>query len=184
MMTRLIRTWQITGARRAAYRRMRLAAVGLVGGTLSFAMLACGKKDGGKTAFESASARPDVLPTMTNKDLPFRYPPALYAEKVQGNVMLRLYVDTAGVVVNDSTKIVESSNVAMLDSAAVRGSRELQFVPAKLRGVPMAVSILFPVYFRHPEAAPPPSDTMLNKVPLPESVSADTTSERSPNGPS
>jgi len=132
-----------------------------------------------KTAFESNSARPDVLPTMLNKDLPFRYPPALYAEKVQGNVSLRLFVDTNGTVVDDSTRIVESSNVAMLDSAAVQGSRDLRFVPAKLRGTPMAVSIIFPVYFRHPEAPPPASDTILHKVPLNANGTSDSAAKRS-----
>jgi TonB family protein len=136
--------------------------------------LAC-HKDNSKTAFESNSARPDVLPTMLNKDLPFRYPPALYAEKAQGNVTLRLFVDTNGTVVNDSTRIVESSNVPLLDSAAMRGSRDLRFVPAKLRGAPMAVSLLFPVYFRHPEAPPPAGDTILNKVPVGQNGKADST---------
>lgn len=112
----------------------------------------------------AAEARPDVLPVMLNKDLPFRYPPVLYAEKTQGNVTLRLYIDSTGKVVGDSTHVAESSKVPTLDSAAIKGSRELRFTPAKLKGAPMAVSILFPVYFRHPEAPPPPGDTVLKKI--------------------
>jgi TonB family protein len=104
---------------------------------------------------------------MLNKDLPFHYPPALYAEKLQGNVTLRLYIDADGNVVDDSTKIAESAHVPLFDSAAMRGSRELHFVPAKLEGKPMPVSILFPVYFRHPEATPPAGDTILHPVPVP-----------------
>lgn len=133
---------------------------------------ACGKKDNGKVAFDNGMARPDTYPVMLNKDMPFRYPPALYAEKVQGNVTLRLYVDTDGTVVDDSTRVVESSRSPMLDSAAIKGARELHFVPAKLRGTAMPVSILFPVYFRHPEAAPPAGDTILNKVRTPAADSA------------
>jgi TonB family protein len=101
---------------------------------------------------------------MLNKELPFRYPPALYAEKAQGNVTLRLYVDKDGLVMNDSTHVVESSTVPALDSAAIKGSHDLRFVPAKLHGVPMPVSILFPVYFRHPEAPPLAGDTMLKTI--------------------
>ena len=41
------------------------------------------------------------------------------------------------------------------------GSPELRFVPAKLRGEPIAVSILFPVYFRHPERARFPATAVL-----------------------
>jgi TonB family protein len=126
--------------------------------------VACSRGDGTKTAFDAGMSRPDTYPIMLNKDMPFRYPPALYAEKVQGNVTLRLYVDKEGSVVDDSTRVIESSQIATLDSAAIKGSRELKFEPAKLRGTAMPVSILFPVYFRHPDAPPPPGDSILKKV--------------------
>jgi len=128
------------------------------------ALAACSKGDGTGTAFGAAMSRPDTYPIMLNKDMPFRYPPALYAGKVQGNVTLRLYVDKNGTVVDDSTRVIESSRIAPLDSAAIKGSRELKFVPAKLHGTPMPVSILFPVYFRHPDAPPPPGDSILRKL--------------------
>jgi protein TonB len=115
-------------------------------------------------AFQKGATKPDELPKMLNGDLPFHYPPALYARKVQGNVTLYLYIDRNGQVTPDSTRIEESSGYAALDSAAVKGSQELHFVPAKLRGEPIGVSILFPVYFRHPEAHALPGDTILNKL--------------------
>jgi protein TonB len=102
---------------------------------------------------------------MLNSDLPFRYPAALYARKVQGNVTLRLRIDRDGQVSVDSTRIEESSGYAALDSAAVKGSQELRFIPAKLRGEPMPVTILFPVYFRHPDAHALPGDTILRRGP-------------------
>ena len=137
-------------------------------------LAACSKGDGTGTAFDAGMGRPDTYPIMLNKDMPFRYPPALYAEKVQGNVTLRLYVDKDGTVVDDSTRVIESSKIAPLDSAAIKGSRELKFVPAKLRGTPMPVSILFPVYFRHPDAPPPPGDSILKKMNTPGTDSAAT----------
>jgi len=109
--------------------------------------------------------KPDVLPEMINRDLPFRYPPALYSRKVQGNVTLRIFIDAQGKVAADSTMVVETSSYAALDSAAVKGSRELRFVPARRRGDAIPVSILFPVYFRHPDAAPLPGDTILRQRP-------------------
>jgi periplasmic protein TonB len=114
-------------------------------------------------ALQVGVARPDEVPKVINTDLPFRYPAALYARRVQGNVTLRLYVDRDGQVRSDSTRIEESSGYAALDSAAVKGSQELRFVPAKLRGEAMATTVLFPVYFRHPEAHALPGDTILNK---------------------
>jgi hypothetical protein len=98
--------------------------------------------------FQAGHDIPDETPKILNEDLPFHYPPALYARKVQGNVTLRLYVDRD----------------AGLDSAAVKGSQDLRFAPAKLRGAPLGVSILFPVYFRHPEARALPGDTILRRM--------------------
>jgi protein TonB len=112
-------------------------------------------------AFQAASSAPDEVPKMLNTELPFRYPAALYARKVQGNVTLRLRIDRDGQVRTDSTRIEESSGYAALDSAAVKGSQELRFIPAKLHGEPLPVTILFPVYFRHPDAHPLPGDTIL-----------------------
>jgi TonB family protein len=105
--------------------------------------------------------RPDELPVMLNREPPFRYPALLYAQKVQGNVTLRIFIDRDGRVRPESTRVEESSGYASLDSSAVTGSPDLRFVPAKLNGEPMAVSILFPVFFRHPEASPLPGDTVL-----------------------
>jgi TonB family protein len=113
--------------------------------------------------FESGPQHPDEAPKMLNKELPFHYPPALFAKKVQGNVTLRLFIDRDGHVRADSTQVVESSGYASFDSAAIRGSQELQFVPAKTKGEPQPVTILFPVYFRFPGAPPLPGDTVLNK---------------------
>jgi len=114
--------------------------------------------------FQAGRDIPDETPKMLNEDLPFHYPPALYARRVQGNVTLRLYVDRLGQVTPDSTRIEESSGYAGLDSAAVKGSQDLRFAPAKLRGAPLGVSILFPVYFRHPEARALPGDTVLRRM--------------------
>lgn len=127
---------------------------------------ACTEKDTTQKvaqALQVGVARPDEVPKVINTELPFRYPAALYARRVQGNVTLRLYVDQDGQVRSDSTRIEESSGYAALDSAAVKGSQELRFVPAKLRGEAMATTVLFPVYFRHPEAHALPGDTILNK---------------------
>jgi TonB family protein len=127
---------------------------------------ACGDRETSQRvaqAFQASAATPDEVPRMLNTDLPFRYPAALYARKIQGNVTLRLRIDRDGQVSADSTRIEESSGYVALDSAAVKGSQELQFIPAKLRGEPMPVTILFPVYFRHPDAPALPGDTILRR---------------------
>src|SRR5687768_5233076 len=142
------------------------------------ASTACNRGEESDEPFSGVGARPDVLPVMLNKDLPFRYPAALYAKKVQANVTLRVFIDKEGTVVAESTHVAESSNIPSLDSAAVRGSSELRFIPAKTRGEAVPVSILFPVYFRHPGAPPLPGDTILKKPGL--SISPATAPEAPP----
>jgi TonB family protein len=100
---------------------------------------------------------------MLNKELPFRYPPALYAQKVQGNVTLRIFIDSDGQIVADSTRVAETSGFNALDSAAMKGSRDLKFEPAKTQGRPVPVSILLPVFFRHPDAPPLAGDSVLKR---------------------
>jgi TonB family protein len=104
---------------------------------------------------------PDTLPLMLNSEPPFRYPASLYAQRIQGNVTLRIFIDRDGRIRPESTRVHESSGYASLDSAAVMGSQELRFAPAKQNGDSVAVSILFPVFFRHPLARPLPGDTVL-----------------------
>jgi TonB family protein len=140
---------------------------------LLLACLACIDKKSAQRAIEAVQGdepKPDVMPVMLNQELPFRYPPALYAGKVQGNVTLRIHIDSMGAVWPESTSVVESSGYAALDSAAVKGSQELRFRPAKLKGKPLGVSILLPVFFRHPKGRPLPGDTVLQglgRVPAP-----------------
>jgi TonB family protein len=131
---------------------------------LALALTACQKPGEDGDTFSGVGPRPDVLPVMLNKEFPFKYPPSLYAKKVQANVTLRVYIDKEGQLVAESTHVAESSGYPPLDSAAVRGSNDLRFIPAKTRGQPVPVSILFPVYFRHPEAPPLPGDTILKKT--------------------
>src|ERR1051325_3375630 len=139
--------------RRAKLKRseisMRTIAVLMVVG-----LAACKKGDGSGMPFQTVGRQPDVAPVMLNKELPFRYPPALYAQKVQGNVTLRIFINKDGTIAPDSTRIAETSGFTALDSAAMKGSRDLKFEPAKTQGQPVPVSILLPVYFRHPDAPP------------------------------
>jgi TonB family protein len=124
---------------------------------------ACKKGEGSNLPFQTVGRQPDVAPVMLNKELPFRYPPALYAQKVQGNVTLRIYIDSNGAIVPESTRVAETSGFNALDSAAMKGSRDLRFEPAKTQGQPVPVSILLPVFFRHPDAPPLAGDSIIKR---------------------
>jgi TonB family protein len=138
--------------------------------TLAVMLAGCvGDADTKKMAqvFAGSGGNPDQLPVMTNKQAPFRYPTAAYSKKIQGNTVLRIFIDADGNVQPDSTTVAEASGTPALDSAAIVGARELHFVPAKKNGQPQAISILFPVYWRHPDASPLPGDTILNRNRIP-----------------
>ena len=59
---------------------MRLGSMALVAAVM---LAGCKKGDGSGLPFQTVGRQPDVAPVMLNKELPFRYPPALYAQKVQ-----------------------------------------------------------------------------------------------------
>jgi protein TonB len=140
---------------------MQLPARDIVILLLMMIVAGCKKGDGSGLPFQTVGRQPDIAPVMLNKELPFRYPPALYAQKVQGNVTLRIFIDREGAIVPDSTRIAETSGFTALDSAAMKGSRDLKFEPAKTQGQPVPVSILLPVFFRHPDAPPLAGDSII-----------------------
>ncbi len=87
-------------------------------------------------------------PVALNPDVPIAYPPAQFERKVEGDVTLRLYVDSTGKLIPESTRVAEPSGYPALDSAALAGAPALRFAPAKRHGVPVATEFLQPVEFR------------------------------------
>lgn len=144
--------------------RARRAVVLLALGPLLAACIDKETAEKAVLAMQNSSGVPDSLPRMMNAEPPFRYPLSLYDRKVQGNVTLRLFIDSTGRVWPESTVVAEPSGYPALDSAAVRGSEALQFRPASKDGVNIGVRVLFPVFFRHPDASALPGDTVLRSA--------------------
>jgi protein TonB len=113
--------------------------------------LACaGDAPNGTADLESTGSEGFQPPVATNPAPPFAYPPALYAEGIEGTVILRLFVDEHGDLAPDSTTIAEGSGYPALDSAALAGTADLRFAPALQDGVPVSTIFLQPVHFRQP----------------------------------
>ena len=87
----------------------RLAGRGRSGVTIPFPLsrclfpvllccLACSRSnpDTVRLPEEAPAKRGDDAPVMINPESPVEYPPALYARGIEGNVLLRLHVDSAG----------------------------------------------------------------------------------------
>jgi len=84
-----------------------------------------------------------------NPDVPIAYPPALFDQKVEGDVTLRLFVDSTGKLIPESTRVAEPSGYPALRlGRALAGATGLRFAPAKRHGVPVATAFLQPVEFR------------------------------------
>ncbi len=119
-------------------------------------VLGCGGGGTGGTADStSAALRQSDVPVAINGESPFQYPANLYDQGVEGEVRLRLYVDSAGRVHPESTRVASSSGTPALDSAAIRGASQLRFAPAHRRGVSVGMAFYPPVIFRRRPAAGP-----------------------------
>lgn len=89
--------------------------------------------------------------------VPIQYPISLWDQDVEGRTVIRVWVDTAGLV--DSAEVAESSGQAAFDSAALEGGRRLRFRPATRDGEPVSVWARVPVEFsKHP-----PKDSSVGK---------------------
>ena len=112
---------------------------------------ACIDQRGAQRAIDAmlpSGARPEVMPMLLNREVPFIYPRALYDARTPGDVLLRLWIDTTGTPLRDSTVVQEHATHAAFDSAALAGAPRLRFSPAMQGGVPVGVAVLLPVQFR------------------------------------
>src|SRR2546425_11212454 len=107
-----------------------------------------GSKQSDGQASQAAPPPESEAPVALTPEVPIAYPPALFEQKVEGDVTLRLYVDSTGKLVPESTRVADPSGYTALDSAALAGARTLRFAPAKRHGVPVATEFLQPVEFR------------------------------------
>jgi protein TonB len=121
----------------------------------------CSTPDDGTVRLTSgtavASSDPaDQPPVAVNPVSPVEYPAALREQGIEGRVVLRLYADSRGTVVAESSKVAESSGYPALDSAAMTGAAKLRFSPALRNGRPVAGAFLQPIHFRNPRTRSTP----------------------------
>jgi len=138
----------------------RRAPAALCGVALAM-VLACGRDDDG--TFRISTSAPvstpndaDQPPVAINPVSPVEYPVPLLEQGIEGRVLVRLYADSMGAIVPESTRISESSGYPALDSAAVRGAAGLRFSPALRHGRPVGGLFLQPIHFRNPRAQSAP----------------------------
>lgn len=129
---------------------------------LSLLLPACERRPDGTMGLpyqttSTAGSSADQPPVAVNPVSPMLYPQALLEQGIEGRVLLRLYVDSTGRLMPDSSRVAESSGYPALDSAALAGSAALEFSPALRGGRAVSAQFLQPVHFRNPRqrTAPP-----------------------------
>lgn len=127
-------------------RRSCILALGIL------AIVGCRRQEA-EAGVADAQNRQNDVPIAINGESPFQYPTELYDQGIEGEVRLRLWVDSTGRIAPESTRVTSSSGTPALDSAAIEGSAQLQFAPAHQGGRPIAAAFYQPVIFRR-RAAP------------------------------
>ena len=151
----LVARAQAHGRTAARWRRAAVLSVRLCAGAAVPALFAC-RSDHAEVRREAPGRQNDV-PVAINGESPFQYPAELYDQGLEGEVRLRLWVDSTGRVAPESTRVASSSGTPALDSAAAAGAVQLQFAPAHRNGRPIGLAFYQPVIFRRRAApnAPP-----------------------------
>jgi TonB family protein len=126
--------------------RKTSAVLALICGTFG-----CGKRPPDPT---------DLVPATLSAQPAIPYPPDLFTRRVEGEALLYLVVDSAGLPIRDSTRIEKSSGQSAFDAAALQAAATLRFSPATRAGVPVTAPIQIPIRFtlpdsiKHPRAHP------------------------------
>jgi periplasmic protein TonB len=102
----------------------------------------------------------ELTPPQQLTGSPFHYPEELWDAEVQGETVLRLFVNQQGAV--DTVQVERASGYESFDSAAVRGARDLRFQPAVRGEEPVSVWVLLPVRFDLPDSV---ADTVVADQP-------------------
>ena len=161
-------------------------------GVALIGMVACRGSSRQSEAQGAAPPPESEAPVALNPDVPIAYPPSLFERKVEGDVTLRLFVDSTGKLIPESTRVAEPSGYPALDSAALAGAPALKFAPAKRHGIAVATVFLQPVEFRQVGTTrtgtvtlpPPPAPALTPPRPRPvvrpppDTTRADTTRVR------
>lgn len=89
-----------------------------------------------------------ITPPRQMPGSPFHYPEELWDAGVEGETVLRLWVNAEGAV--DTVQVDRTSDYPAFDTAAVNGAGDLHFEPAKQAGAAVGAWVLLPVQFDLP----------------------------------
>ena len=89
---------------------------------------------------------PVRLPQPMADNPPIDYPVELWDAEIGGETLLTVHIDAEGLV--DSVRVEETSGSPQLDSAAVRGGRQMRFTPGRRGDRRVGAWVRIPVRFQ------------------------------------
>lgn len=93
------------------------------------------------------TCQPQIIPPKLIKESYVSvYPPAAYAEQVEGTVLLLVHIDQNGMVTNAYVR--KSSGHAILDSSAMALAKTSHFSPGLIGGTPEEIWMTWPIVYR------------------------------------
>jgi protein TonB len=95
-------------------------------------------------ASESPATGGDITPPRAVKQTRPKYPQNAFDQKIEGEVVIEVMIDTKGRVTN--ARVIKS--VPGLDTAAVDSVKKWRFTPALKNGKPIAFTAHLPVSFK------------------------------------
>lgn len=93
----------------------------------------------------SCALRPDAAPKLIKNSVKFSYPLQAYDQKMEGTVVLRLYIDAKGEV--QKARVWKSSGYALLDSSALEYAQIARFKPGRLHGKITGMWLTWPLVY-------------------------------------
>ena len=92
----------------------------------ALAFAACSQPDDGVVSMQpdQLGNRKDLPPVALNAESPIEYPRPLFDQGIEGSVLLRLYVDSTGAMVPDSSRVLETSGYPARVSPASANTRQ------------------------------------------------------------
>jgi TonB family protein len=98
------------------------------------------------------AAPAELTPAVPIGEPQIPYPAELFTQRVEGEVLLYVVVDTNGMAIRDSTRIATSSGRAAFDAAALQAAPSLRFTPARIGDSLVVAPLQVPVRFTLPDS--------------------------------
>lgn len=94
---------------------------------------------------EGCTLRPNMAPKFIKESVTFTYPLEAYDQKIEGTVVLRIFINESGHV--QKAQVLQSSGFAVLDSSALAFAENARFRPGRVNGKDRGMWLAWPLVY-------------------------------------